>query len=152
MNPFKFEVVSLQDVPFRSLAARQEKQLVVLVVDDERVIADTLSIILRQNGFKVLTAYTGEAALEMALQSRPALLLSDVMMGPGMDGAQLAVTLRTTLPECKVMLFSGHAAARDLVERAAAHEFKLLEKPLHPADLLAQIQEMFRADRVAVEA
>jgi DNA-binding NtrC family response regulator len=45
-------------------------------------------------------------------------------------------------PDCKVLLFSGHAATRDLVERASesGHSFTLLNKPLHPAELLLQIK------------
>ena len=122
---------------------------VVLVVDDERVIADTLSIILTRSGFSVLTAYDGESALELALTVPPDLLLSDVMMGPGMDGTELAVEVLRAAPDCRILLFSGHAATRDLLDKArdAGHNFTLLNKPLHPADLLARINESFPATR-----
>jgi hypothetical protein len=62
---------------------------VILVVDDERVIADTLSVILSRNGFAAMTAYNGTSALEIATLVPPQLLISDVMM-PGMSGIDLA--------------------------------------------------------------
>jgi DNA-binding response OmpR family regulator len=65
------------------------------------------------------------------------------MLGPGIDGTQLAIELTAELPECKVILFSGHAATRDLLTEARnlGHDFTLLTKPLHPADLLARITD-----------
>jgi len=151
MSPaLKFEVVSLDQVPKNERATDgAARQPLVLVVDDERVIADTLSIILTRNGFSVLTAYDGESALELAAVAAPDLLLSDVMMGPGMDGTELAIALVGTCPKCKVLLFSGHAATRDLLDKArdAGHNFTLLNKPLHPADLLARITESFKTSQ-----
>jgi len=141
------EVISLAEVPSNGHVARQRP--VVLVVDDERVIADTLSIILSQSGFSAMTAYSGEAAMESAAVVPPELLLSDVMMGPGMDGTELAMAMVAAYPDCKVLLFSGHAATRDLLEKARGlgHNFSLLTKPVHPADLLLRIKELFPAKR-----
>lgn len=149
MFPFpRFEVVPLEQVPrnFPDAETRKKKQnLLVLVVDDERVIADTLSIILSKNGFATMTAYDGEAALELAREASPDLLLSDVMMGPGMDGVELAIAVTESCPSCKVLLFSGNVATRELLDKAhdAGHDFTLLTKPLHPADLLRRLSERF---------
>jgi DNA-binding NtrC family response regulator len=137
------QVVAMDTIPAEARSPHKSKQLpVVLVVDDERVIADTLSIILSKSGFAVQTAYDASSALEIAGVIPPHLLLSDVMMGPGMDGTQLAMELMNVYPDCKVILFSGHAATHDLLEKARemGHNFTLLNKPLHPADLLACIQ------------
>ena len=152
MSPeLNFEIIPLGEVPARgpipngSFPGKDRQRPVVLVVDDERVIADTLSVILSRSGFSVQTAYNAEGALELARMVPPQLLLSDVMMGPGMDGTELAMTMVKLVPGCKVLLFSGHAATRDLLERARelGHDFTLLTKPLHPADLLARIKETF---------
>ena len=59
----------------------------VLVVDDERVIADTLSAILSKHGFAVMTAYSGATALDLARVTPPDLLISDVAM-PEMNGIE----------------------------------------------------------------
>ncbi len=150
-----FEVVNLAEIPSAVLVGKAQRlPRVVLVVDDEHVIADTLSVILSRSGFSVMTAYDGETALESAKVVPPELLLSDVMMGPGMDGTQLAVEVLKVSPACKILLFSGHAATRDLLDKAreAGHNFTLLAKPLHPADLLARINDSFAAVRLSREA
>jgi DNA-binding NtrC family response regulator len=152
MSPeLNIQVVPMAEVPAAALA-HPRKQRVVLVVDDEHVIADTLSVILTRSGFSVITAYEAETALKLALSKQPDLLLSDVMMGPGMDGTQLAMQLIETLPHCKVLLFSGHAATVDLLAQARSmgHRFTLMSKPVHPADLLAQITEAFAPSPMAL--
>jgi CheY-like chemotaxis protein len=113
----------------------------VLVVDDERVIADTLSTILNQNGFDASTAYSGVTAVDRAREIRPELVISDVIM-QDMNGIEAAIRIREILPGCKILLFSGQAATADLLERARSqgHEFEILAKPVHPQDLLAKLK------------
>jgi len=113
----------------------------VLVADDERVIADTLAIILNQSGFEATAVYSGEKAVEMARTLRPNMLISDVIM-TDMNGIDAAIQIRSILPDCKILLFSGQAATADLLEgaRARGHEFEILAKPVHPQDLLARLR------------
>ena len=122
------------------MSAPQDKPK-VLVVDDERVIADTLAIILNQHGFDAAAVYTGSAAVEKAKSAHPDLIISDVIM-PDMNGIEAAINIRKFLPGCKILLFSGQAATADLLEsaRAQGHEFEILAKPVHPADLLAKLK------------
>lgn len=158
MSPdLKFQIIPISEVPVVPIDAFvpmvEKEKRIVLVVDDERVIADTLSVILSRSGFAVMTAYDGESALELADTVSPDLLLSDVMMGPGIDGTQLAIRMVTSYPGCKVLLFSGHAATMDLLAKArrSGYDFTLLTKPVHPADLLMRISETFTARPVAVQ-
>lgn len=113
----------------------------VLVADDERVIADTLAIILNQNGYDASAVYTGTAAVERARATRPDLIISDVIM-PDMNGIDAAIKIRDFLPGCKILLFSGQAATADLLEdaRKRGHEFEILAKPVHPQDLLQKLR------------
>lgn len=147
----KIQVIPVSDLPMETKPVKKTKP-VVLVVDDEKVIADTLSVILSRSGFDSLTAYDGESALLLAKSVPVDLLLSDVMMGPGMDGTQLAIEVIQAHPACKVLLFSGHAATRSLLHtaRQAGHDFTLLNKPLHPADLLARISETLNPARLGI--
>jgi CheY-like chemotaxis protein len=144
MSPkFRFEVVPLAEVPKEdAVALTKRSRPVVLIVDDERVIADTLSTILSKSGFSTMTAYDGPSALALAKDRTPDLLISDVMM-PGMTGIDLAITVTQTIPGCKVLLFSGQAATVDLLEKArhAGHNFTTLTKPVHPTDMLKRISE-----------
>jgi CheY-like chemotaxis protein len=113
----------------------------VLVADDERVIADTLAIILNQSGFEATAVYSGEKAVETARILRPDMLISDVIM-TDLNGIDAAIKIRAILPDCKILLFSGQAATADLLDRARVqgHEFEILAKPVHPQDLLARLR------------
>lgn len=113
----------------------------VLVADDEKVIAETLAMILNQSGFEARAVYSGEKALEMAESWQPEMLISDVIMAD-LNGIEAAIRIRALLPGIKVLLFSGQAATADLLEKARAegHEFDILAKPVHPQDLLAKLR------------
>jgi CheY-like chemotaxis protein len=115
----------------------------VLVVDDERIIADSLTMILSNSGYDPRAAYSGEMAIEMARNFCPDMLITDVLM-PGISGIEAAIKVREMLPACKVLLFSGQAATQNLLETASArgHEFELLTKPVHPIDLIARMQSV----------
>jgi CheY-like chemotaxis protein len=120
---------------------QKKSNLRIFVVDDEQVIAQSLAVILRQSGF-VVDAFTNpREVLNIAASQAPDLLISDVMM-PEMSGIDLAIQLRKRHPECKVLLFSGHAATADLLRaaRQQGHDFELLLKPVHPKDLLGAIK------------
>ena len=113
----------------------------VLVVDDERIIADTLAMILNQSGFDARATYSGEKAVELASSFAPDMLITDVIMAD-LNGIDAAIKIRSLLPNIKVLLFSGQAATADLLEKARAHghEFEILAKPVHPQDLLNKLQ------------
>ncbi|MGD0831446.1 MAG: response regulator [Terracidiphilus sp.] len=130
----------------RSIDQPGSHRPVVLVVDDESVIADSLTSILNRSGFAAMPAYDGESALESMLLRPPELLISDVIL-PGMSGIELAISARRIFPDCKVILFSGQASTVDLLASAKhqGHHFSLLNKPIHPTDLLARISETFES-------
>jgi CheY-like chemotaxis protein len=113
----------------------------VLVADDERVIADTLAMILNRSGFEARAVYSGEKALESVAAFVPDMLISDVIMAD-LNGIDAAIRIREMLPGIKVLLFSGQAATADLLEKARAngHEFEILAKPVHPQDLLNKLR------------
>ena len=113
----------------------------ILVADDERVIADSLAMILNLSGFEARAVYSGESALELAAEFKPEMLISDVIMG-GLSGIDAAIQMRALYPQVKILLFSGQAATADLLEKARAqgYEFDILSKPVHPQDLLARLR------------
>jgi DNA-binding response OmpR family regulator len=113
----------------------------ILVVDDERVIADSLALILKLQGYTTASAYTGEQAVEVAQAKPPDILITDVIM-PGMNGFDLALLMLKLYPGCKVLLFSGQAATAKLLELAESegHSFEVLAKPVDPREIIARVQ------------
>jgi len=141
MSPsLKSVVVPLSEVPCEEATqVDRERDPIVLIVDDDHLVADTLSIIFQRAGFCALKAYDGKGALAIANSIQPDILVSDVDM-PGMSGVELAMVLLQIIPECRVLLFSGHATLADLaLARAAGHDFPLLSKPVHPAEMLKTV-------------
>ena len=121
--------------------SEQPEILRVLVVDDERVIADTLALILNLRGFKTTAAYSGEAAVEAAIALKPHVLISDVAMGT-MTGIEAASQIRRSVPSCRVILFSGQAATVDMIpDWADRHRFEILMKPVHPEVFLQRLSQ-----------
>jgi CheY-like chemotaxis protein len=114
----------------------------VLVVDDERLIADTISAILTEHGFVAFKAYSGEEAIRLAEEVEPDIVLSDVLM-PIMSGIQMAILIKESLPATRIVLLSGQAATAELMRQAAAagYDFDLLAKPIHPEDLVKKLKE-----------
>jgi DNA-binding response OmpR family regulator len=118
-------------------------KLKVLVADDERVIADTLALILKQNGFEATAVYSGEEAIETTKTFQPDVLISDVVMF-GLNGIDAAIEIRKILPNCKVLLLSGQSSTADLLDEASGrgHDFEIVAKPIPPSALLARLEEL----------
>jgi DNA-binding NtrC family response regulator len=114
----------------------------VFVVDDERAIAETLSMILQRSGYAAKFFTNPKEALRAARTETPDLLLTDVVM-PELSGIDLAISVQKGCPDCKVLLFSGQADTVDLLldARKRGHHFKLLPKPIHPTEILRHVRE-----------
>lgn len=114
----------------------------ILVVDDEKLIADTIVQILNRNGFIAEAAYSGQEAIEKAQLHCPELVLSDVLM-PHVDGVEAAIAIRELCPDTRIVLFSGQAATVEILARARerGHTFELLPKPIHPTQLIKHLRE-----------
>jgi DNA-binding NtrC family response regulator len=112
------------------------KQKRVLIVDDSRVITDTLVAIFSQGGYESKGVYSAGQALLPMEDWRPALVIIDVLL-PAMNGIDLAIRIKSQWPECHLSLFSGQAATEDLLDAAMrnGHRFDVLAKPVHPSEL-----------------
>lgn len=121
----------------------------VFVVDDEKVVADTLATILQKAGFSVWAFNDGQAALEAAFEKPPDFVISDVVM-PKLNGLELATALRKQFPACQVLLFSGNAGLHDLIEQKDRNtSFEILMKPVHPSILLQRVSASAQARMAA---
>ena len=122
-------------------AADKEHRSRVVIADDERLIADTLRIILNQSGFEAVSAYNGADAVDLARVWPPDIFLGDVVM-PGLNGIEAAILIRAMVPACRILLISGQANTANLLPDALrrGHRFDILLKPIPPAELLARLR------------
>ena len=112
----------------------------VLVVDDDRLVADTLCLIYKVNGFDSEARYSAAAGLERARSFAPNLLLCDVTM-PEVSGLELAESLQDLLPETRLLMLTAYASNAAFVRahsRRLHRPIKLLSKPCRPDDLLRE--------------
>lgn len=116
------------------------KAPLILVADDEPLVAHTLVQILEQEGFEAISVSDGAAAVRWAREARPEVVICDVIM-PTLNGIEAAKQIAAFLPKAHIILFSGQAAAAGLIEKAQTegHCFEVLAKPIKPERLLAAI-------------
>jgi len=121
----------------------------VLLVEDDAPLRRSLAQWLALNGFEVLQATNGNAALGMMTGKALDVVLSDVRMG-GMDGLELLSVIRTKWPDLPVVLLSGHGDVPMAVSAIQAGAFNFLTKPYVPEQLIGTLNnavQQFRLKR-----
>lgn len=115
----------------------------ILVIDDEKPLADTLVMILQKSGYDAMCAYTGSEALEKVESFCPDCVISDVIM-PGVAGTEICADIERRLPNCHILLLSGQGPTPELIEstRAQGHSWDLLAKPIDPYALLDKLASL----------
>jgi PAS domain S-box-containing protein len=113
----------------------------ILLVEDEDAICRITERLLRAQGYTVLSATNGDAALQLARASREPihLLLTDVIL-PGMSGATLAGSLVAEYPDLEVLFMSGYTDDHIVREGVLESATQLLEKPFSPDQLLRRVR------------
>ena len=117
----------------------------ILVVDDQPQNVQILKDRLEGEDYEILTATTGEAALEISRTQEPDLILLDVIM-PGMDGIEVCRRLKenAALPFIPVVMITAKSGVEDLVIGFEAGADEYLTKPLDQAALIARVKSMLR--------
>lgn len=140
----RLQIVPLHKVPVKdTFESRDEQRPIILIVDDEVNVADTLSLIMAQSGFAVFTAYDAASAIDMATLVPPDVLLSEIIL-PRTNGLDLALAVRRVAPACRVLFLTrSGSTANLLLDEAREMELDFLEltKPLHPDELLTQTRQ-----------
>jgi len=121
----------------------------VLLVDDERGIRVALRRVLAQGGLDVVTAASGEEAIQ-AIEDEPRfdVVLTDIKM-PGMDGLELMRVVRSLDPEVPIVVLTGHRDAQATAALQEAGASTCLDKPVE-GDLLLHTLRNLIEDRVPV--
>ena len=101
----------------------------ILVVDDEESICQSLSGILSDEGFRVLTATSAEDAIGVIEDELPDLVMLDIWL-PGMDGIEALNIIKAENPQIPVIMMSGHGTIETAVKATKLGAFDFIEKPL----------------------
>ena len=117
----------------------------ILIIDDEEDIRELLSYNLKKEGYTVVTAENGEKGLAAMRQSKPELILLDVMM-PGMDGIEVCETIRQTHGFSQTLVRFLTARGEDYSQIAGldAGADDYVAKPIKPKVLVSRINAMLR--------
>lgn len=115
----------------------------VLIVEDERSLADALEHIIKHAGYSADAVYTGDDALAYALGASYDVIVLDVML-PDMDGFQIVSTLRAHGNHTPVLMLTARTAISDKVTGLNAGADDYMTKPFDNAELLARLNALCR--------
>ena len=125
----------------------------ILVVDDDRDVAQSIELALRRHGFRVVLAHSGVEALKLLRRYRPDLVLLDVLM-PGMSGIEVCRRLRAdeNTAEMPIIFLTARGQERDRIEGLRAGADDYLSKPFNLEELILRVKAVLRrAKREAAE-
>jgi two-component system nitrogen regulation response regulator NtrX len=111
-----------------SAAVNRPSEL-ILIVDDERGVRESIRSILQDEGYSVLEAADGQEGLGKAAADKPDCVLLDIWM-PGMDGIEALTSLKQMDPDLPVVIMSGHGNIETAVKASKLGAYDFLEKPL----------------------
>jgi DNA-binding response OmpR family regulator len=124
----------------------------ILVIDDDEIVARSVELSLRHDGFQVSVAHSGVEGLKLARRESPDLIILDILM-PGMDGYQVCRELRQDpmLGDVPVLLLTAKGKDEDKIEgfRAGADDY--LTKPFNIDELILRVKAILRRNRLGPE-
>jgi len=128
-----------------SSSGSEEAMPTILIVEDEQLIVLLLKDILQAEGYRTISASTGEEALQLALRAMPDLIILDIML-PGIDGFEVVNRLRSNVKMAHVPVIIL-SARHDTVDKVRAFENRVddyLTKPFDNGELLARVRAHLR--------
>ena len=122
----------------------------ILLIEDERLLADTLQDLLTAKGFQVEAVYDGESGADYALLGIYDLLILDVMM-PGLNGFEVARKVRANRCTTPILMLTARSDVQDRIEGLNAGADYYLTKPFDTRELLACINALLRRQGTQVD-
>ena len=117
-----------------SESPRQEKQVSILIVDDEPIVGQSLGDWFRHEGYRVETASGAKEALRMVAEREYDIALLDIKM-PGIDGLELQERLSRDCPDLTVIIMTAYASVDSAVRALKAGAYDYITKPFDPEEL-----------------
>jgi len=122
----------------------------ILIVDDEATILTSLSQVLQDEHYQVVTATSGPEALKLIASDVPDLVLLDIWM-PEMDGLEVLKRARDQVPTLQVMIMSGHGSIETAVKAIKLGAYDFIEKPLSLENVTLRIRHALDQRRLEEE-
>ncbi|OPX20503.1 MAG: Fis family transcriptional regulator [Desulfobacca sp. 4484_104] len=122
----------------------------ILVVDDEPNILSTVSGILQDEGFEVLTALEGETAHNLVAEESPDLVLLDIAL-PGQDGLEILKQLKGNYPLLPVVMLSAYGSVENAVQATRLGAYDFIEKPPHADKIILTVRNALEMARLTEE-
>jgi DNA-binding NtrC family response regulator len=111
------------------------KKIQVLIIEDDRIVADALKIIMEDDGYEAVVALNASQGIEQARLRRFDLTITDVQL-PDTSGLDVLTILRKKDPESPVIIITAHNTTEVITEAMARGAFQVLPKPFLPSELL----------------
>lgn len=132
------------------MADNEKRPAKILVADDTDTNQEILKRAFEKEGFKVVQAYDGVAALEMVEKERPDLMMLDIMM-PKMDGIDVLKRVKSIYPDLLIIMMTAHGSEQIAVEAMKLGADDYLTKPFHPKDVTVLAEKLIRERAIKVE-
>lgn len=130
----------------KAVRAEGSKGETILVIEDDRSLREGLALNLGLHGYRVVTARDGDEGLSKALDTRPDLLVLDVML-PGLSGLEVLAELRERGRDVPVLILSARGGTGHKVEGLRLGADDYLGKPFELSELLARVEAQLRRRR-----
>ena len=117
----------------------------VLVIEDEKPLADMVVAYLARAGYHTLVAHTGPAGVQVARESRPEVVILDLGL-PGLDGIEVCRQIRT-FSDCYVIVVTARSDEVDTLIGLSVGADDYVTKPFSPRELVARVQTVLRRPR-----
>jgi DNA-binding NtrC family response regulator len=121
---------------------KRNKDIKVLLVDDEEAFVNTLAQRLKMRELNVETVYDGEQALAHVKSKEPDVMVLDLKM-PGLHGMDVLKEIRKSYPKMQVIILTGHGTEKDEQEARRLGGFDFLRKPADIETLIGKIKEAY---------
>ncbi|KPJ69951.1 hypothetical protein AMJ44_01310 [candidate division WOR-1 bacterium DG_54_3] len=122
----------------------------VLIVDDEKIIQDSCSQILKKEGYRVKVATDGKEGLSTFKEELFHVVILDLKL-PGMDGMEVLARIKEESPETPVIIITGYASIESAVEAIKQGAFEYLTKPFTPEELRVSIKKAIESRKIFFE-
>jgi len=122
----------------------------VLIIDDEKNIRDIFALLLKEKGYDVRSAASGEEGLAAAAALRPDVVLLDMNL-PDASGLDILTEIRSRLAKCRIIIITAYGTIKNAVEATKLGAYAYLEKPIDNEELLLMIERALEVKQLEAE-